>query len=113
MGRHCSCLLPKQTGAGGTTQILIFKTLRTIGRPTLYVVAFGRLLGKSVHKVGFLWNLSSGIWCSWKRRGVYFALAGILYSQTTLSGVKVLTFMAYGVSNDTSAIMVVSTVFHN
>ena len=34
MGRYCSYLLPKQ--AGGTTQILFFKTLRMIGRPALY-----------------------------------------------------------------------------
>ena len=34
VGRYCSYLLPKLTG--GTTQILIFKTLRMIGRPTLY-----------------------------------------------------------------------------
>ena len=35
VGCNCNYLLPKQTG--GTTQILIFKTLRTKGRPTLYV----------------------------------------------------------------------------
>ena len=35
MGRYCSYLLPKQTG--GTTQILVFKTLRMTGRPTVYV----------------------------------------------------------------------------
>ena len=34
MGRYCSYLLPKQTG--GSTQIIIFKTLRMIGRPALY-----------------------------------------------------------------------------
>ena len=33
VGRYCSYLLPKQTG--GTTQILIFKTLRMIDRPAL------------------------------------------------------------------------------
>ena len=39
MGRHFSFLLPKQTG--GTAQIiLIFKTLRLIGRPTLYTSLF-------------------------------------------------------------------------
>ena len=36
LGRYCSYLLPKQ--AGGTTQILIFETLRMIGRPALYVL---------------------------------------------------------------------------
>ena len=35
VGRYCSYLLPKQ--AGGTFQILIFKTLRMIGRPALYI----------------------------------------------------------------------------
>ena len=34
VGRYCSYPLPKQTG--GTTQILIFKTLRMIGRTALY-----------------------------------------------------------------------------
>ena len=34
VGRYCNYLLPKQ--AGGTTQILAFKTLRMIGRPALY-----------------------------------------------------------------------------
>ena len=34
MGRYCSYLLPKQ--AGGTAQIIVFKTLRMIGRPALY-----------------------------------------------------------------------------
>ena len=34
MGRYCSYLLPRQTGA--TTQILVFKTLRMIDRPALY-----------------------------------------------------------------------------
>ena len=33
VGRYCSYLLPKQ--ARGTSQILIFKTSRRIGRPTL------------------------------------------------------------------------------
>ena len=33
-GRYCSYPLPKQTG--GTTQILIFKTLRMIGGTALY-----------------------------------------------------------------------------
>ena len=36
MGRYCSYLLPKQTG--GTTQILIFETLRMIGRFALYFI---------------------------------------------------------------------------
>ena len=35
VGRYCNYLLPKQTS--GTTQILVFKTLRTIGRPALYI----------------------------------------------------------------------------
>ena len=34
MGRYCIYLLLKQ--AGGTPQILVFKTLRMIGRPGLY-----------------------------------------------------------------------------
>ena len=34
VGRYCSYLLPKQ--AGGTIQILIFKTLQMTGRPTVY-----------------------------------------------------------------------------
>ena len=34
VGRYCSYLLPKQTGR--TTQILIFKTLRIMSRPSLY-----------------------------------------------------------------------------
>ena len=38
MGRYCSYLLPKQTG--GITQILIFKTLRMIGRPAVYLRRF-------------------------------------------------------------------------
>ena len=33
VGRYCSYLLPKQ--AGGNTKILVFKTLRMIGRPVL------------------------------------------------------------------------------
>ena len=37
MGRYCSYLLPKQTG--GTTQILVFKTLRMIDRPALYITS--------------------------------------------------------------------------
>ena len=36
MGRYCSYLLPKQ--AGGTPQILLFKTLRMTGRPTVYCI---------------------------------------------------------------------------
>ena len=35
MGRYCSYLLPKQ--AGGTSQILVFKTLQMTSRPALYV----------------------------------------------------------------------------
>ena len=35
VGHYCSYLLPKQ--AGGTTQILVSKTLRMIGRPALYI----------------------------------------------------------------------------
>ena len=34
VGRYCSYLLPMQ--AGGTPQILIFKTLRMTGRPKVY-----------------------------------------------------------------------------
>ena len=34
VGRYCSYLLPKQ--AGGTPQILVFKTLRMKSRPALY-----------------------------------------------------------------------------
>ena len=34
VGRYCSYLLPKQ--AGGTPQILVFKTLRMTSRPALY-----------------------------------------------------------------------------
>ena len=45
LGHYCSYLLPKQTR--GTTQILIFKTLRTIGRPTLYILEHG-ILPRSV-----------------------------------------------------------------
>ena len=38
VGRYCCYLLPKQTG--GTTQILIFQTLRMIGHPALYRYVF-------------------------------------------------------------------------
>ena len=39
VSRYCRYLLPKQ--AGGTLQILIFKTLRMTGRLTVYVPAAG------------------------------------------------------------------------
>ena len=35
VGRYCSYLLPMQTG--GTTQVLVFKTLRMMDRPALYI----------------------------------------------------------------------------
>ena len=35
MGCYCSYLLPKQIG--GTTQILVFKTLRMTEPPTVYI----------------------------------------------------------------------------
>ena len=49
MGRYCSYLLPKQTG--GTTQILVFKTLRMIGRPALYTLMIILGHGQSLSSV--------------------------------------------------------------
>ena len=49
MGRYCSYLLPKQ--AGGTTQIIIFKTLQMIGRPALYVCENANVIGPLLNKM--------------------------------------------------------------
>ena len=58
VGRYCSYLLPKQTG--GTTQIIVFKTLQMAGRPTVYL---GYLSGHPSSKnilFGFLMQMQFG-----------------------------------------------------
>ena len=48
VGHYCSYLLPKQTG--GTTQILVFETLRMIDRPALYCQESLKFQKKMVHE---------------------------------------------------------------
>ena len=57
VGRYCNYLLPKQTGV--TTQFIIFKTLRMIGRPALYTASSKNLPKNKTPNV--YWIASQGV----------------------------------------------------